>query len=170
LRGRSGPSQEPGLKPAAGAKRDHGATKPGALERSVDRPQQLAERSLGGVRIVGGESVTEAIKRRREELRQVRVQGEIQLGQLNQPIEELVELTIRDIAKLPRRLLDAWVRKARERLSSDGPPWTPQQRFALRPEPQRQGALRPTFATDRILAWPPVGSRAVTRRTYGQLY
>ena len=66
--------------------------------------------------------------------------------------------------------LDAWVRKARARLSSDGPPWTPQQRFALRPEPQGQGALRPTFATDRILARPPVGSRAVTRRTYGQLY
>ena len=66
--------------------------------------------------------------------------------------------------------LDAWVRKARARLSSDGPPWTPQQRFALRPEPQGQGALRPTFATDRILARAPVGSRAVTRRTYGRLY
>jgi hypothetical protein len=45
-----------------------------------------------------------AIARRGAELRQLRVQREIELGQLPQLTEQLLELLIRDVAKLARRL------------------------------------------------------------------
>jgi hypothetical protein len=89
--------------PARGARRDHGASEPGALERRVNRPKQLAERPLGSDRIVRHERVAETIERRRDELRQHRVKGEIELGQLRQLAEQLLELTTRNVAKLPRR-------------------------------------------------------------------
>jgi hypothetical protein len=141
---------EPGAQPAAVAQRDHGARESGALERRVDRPKQLPERFLGGIRIVRGERVAEAIERRGVELRQLPVQREIELGQVRQLAEQVLEVVLRDVAQLPRPPPSQRGRGTRARLSSDGPPGTPQHRFALRPEPHEQRWFRPTFATGRI--------------------
>jgi hypothetical protein len=54
------------------------------------------------VRIVVGHRLAEAIERRREELRQLDLQGETHRGQPPQLLEEMQELGIREPPKLPR--------------------------------------------------------------------
>jgi hypothetical protein len=82
---------------SARAPSDHRAGEARPLGRRVDRPHCRVQQLRVG--IVVGDRIAEAIERRREELRQLRLEREMHRRQLPEPLEEIQELDIREPPK-----------------------------------------------------------------------
>ena len=112
----------------------------GRIEAIVEDP---GDHVVGSVRVVGLDRVEEMLEVRGEQLWERDREREVELGQLEQVVEQVAQLIVietSELASCGKGLMSEVA--ARDSLSL-GPRRCPQHRLTLRPEPHGQSSLRP---------------------------
>jgi hypothetical protein len=120
----------------------------------------LVEHRLTSRLVVLGNPLTQPPQRRREQLRKLDPQRQIQTRKINQLARQHRQLALAQRPSRPATSRAALRKNATAKLCSDGPRDTPQHRLTFKPLPHTHNSLRPIFAIATSSPPGPVRTRA----------
>ena len=123
-----------------------------SLLGGVDLFVDGGERVPAPVGVVVLDRFAEALQVGADQLGERDQQREVEGGEVEQALPEVVERAVGEAGEVVDRLAGELATCARASCSSEGPRCSPQQRLILRPEPHGQGWLRPGPGIVRLLS------------------